>query len=128
MPVHDDEVDRLHQRLRWHVLDDRLRQDLHQVFRQADPVEFRAHESTARAVVRSRAGEGAMMMALRPLTAIMALLTGVAPGLVEGVIGADHAHGLGVLDDALLGSSSIDADRLGPQQVAQACRRSCAAS
>ena len=41
--------------------------------------------STVRVVVASPAGEGATTMALRPLSAIIALLTGVAEGLVEGV-------------------------------------------
>ena len=41
-----------------------------------------------------------MTMALRPLIAIIALLTGVAPGLVDGVIAATTPDRLGVFDDA----------------------------
>ena len=42
--------------------------------------------STVALVLVQLLGEGAMMMALAPLIAIMALLTGVAVGLVEGVM------------------------------------------
>ena len=41
------------------------------------------------------AGEGAMITALRPLTAIIALLTGVADGFVDGVIIPTTPHGAG---------------------------------
>ena len=69
-----------------------------------------------------------MMMALRPLIAIIALLTGVAPGLVEGVMAQTTPTGLAYLMMPRALVLLDDADRLHPQQVAQACRRSCAAS
>jgi hypothetical protein len=47
-----------------------------------------------------------MMTALPPLSAIIALLTGVADGLVEGV-SAPPRRRLGVLDDALSGTCSM---------------------
>ena len=49
--------------------------------------------STVLAVVAQPAGEGAMTAALRPFSAIIALLTGVAEGLVEGVIAATTPTG-----------------------------------
>ena len=51
-------------------------------------------KATTRAVVDQPAGEGAMITALRPLSAIIALLMGVAAGLVEGVIAATTPTGL----------------------------------
>ena len=63
--------------------------------------------STARAVVRQPAGEGAITTALRPLSAIIALLTGVAAGLVEGVIAPTTPTGLAYLTIPRAGSSSI---------------------
>ena len=53
------------------------------------------------------AGEGAMITALRPLTAIIALLTGVADGLVDGVIAATTPTGLAHLTRPLALSSSM---------------------
>ena len=53
------------------------------------------------------AGEAAMMMALRPLIANIALLTGVAPGLVEGVIAATTPTGLAYLTMPRAVSSSM---------------------
>ena len=49
---------------------------------------------TASAVVFQPLGDGAMTMALPPLTAIMALLIGVAAGLVDGVMAATTPTGL----------------------------------
>ena len=63
--------------------------------------------STARMVVFSPAGEAAMMMALRPLIAIIALLTGVAPGLVDGVMAATRPTGLAYLTRPRFLSSSM---------------------
>ena len=63
-----------------------------------------------------------MMMALRPLMAIIALFTGVAPGLVEGVT-ARHAHRLGILHDAPSRVLLDDADGFPAQQVAQRAER-----
>ena len=48
-----------------------------------------------------------MMMALRPLRAIIALLTGVAPGLVAGVMAATTPTGLAYLTIPRSGLSSI---------------------
>src|SRR5512139_1380863 len=58
-------------------------------------------------VVLSPAGDAAMMTALRPLTAIIALLTGVAPGLVEGVIAHTTPTGLAYLTMPRVLSSSM---------------------
>jgi hypothetical protein len=62
--------------------------------------------STVRAVVRRPAGEAAMMIAFRPLTAIIALFTGVAPGLVEGVMAQTTPTGLAYFTIPRSGSSS----------------------
>src|SRR5262245_2948975 len=50
---------------------------------------------------------GAMTMALPPLIAIMALLTGVAEGLVEGVTAATTPTGLAYLTRPFSGTSSM---------------------
>ena len=50
--------------------------------------------STASAVVDQPLGDGAMTTALPPLTAIMALLIGVAAGFVDGVMAATTPTGL----------------------------------
>ena len=63
--------------------------------------------STVVVVVVSPAGDGAMMTALRPLTAIIALLTGVAAGLVEGVSAATTPTGFAYLTMPRSASSSI---------------------
>ena len=60
-----------------------------------------------------------MMMALRPLIAIIALLTGVAPGLVEGVMAQTTPTGLAYLMMPRFLSSSMMPTDLDPQQVAQ---------
>src|SRR5690606_36898616 len=52
-------------------------------------------------------GGGAMMMALPPLSAIMALLTGVADGFVDGVIAATTPTGLAYLTMPFSGISSM---------------------
>jgi hypothetical protein len=50
--------------------------------------------STVALVLLQPAGEGAITIALAPLSAIMVLLTGVAAGLVDGVIAATTPTGL----------------------------------
>ena len=52
-------------------------------------------------------GGGAMMMALPPFSAIMALLTGVADGLVEGVMAPTTPTGLAYLTMPFSGISSM---------------------
>src|SRR6056297_241352 len=64
-------------------------------------------KSTAAEVAPHPEGEGAMMTAFRLLRANMALLTGVAVGLVEGVTAATTPTGLAYLTMPFLGSSSI---------------------
>ena len=66
--------------------------------------------STVLAVVLNPAGEAAMMMAFRPLIAIIALFTGVAPGLVEGVMAQTRPIGFAIFDDAELLVFLDDAD------------------
>ena len=61
--------------------------------------------STVGLLAAQALGGGAMMMALPPFRAIMALLTGVADGLVDGRDGAHHPDRLGVQHQALLGDS-----------------------
>ena len=62
---------------------------------------------TVRVVVASPAGEGAMTMALRPLSAIIALLTGVAAGLVDGVTAPTTPTGFAYFTSPSSGSSSM---------------------
>ena len=97
----------------------RARQDLHEVGRQADLLSSARMPSTVGLLAAHAVGGGAMMMALPPFSAIMALLTGVADGLVEGVMAPTTPDRLGILDDALLGDLLDDAGGLGPEQVAQ---------
>ena len=62
-------------------------------------------------VVFSPAGEAAMTIALRPLIAIIALFTGVAPGLVDGVMAATTPTGLAYLTmPRFLSSSTMPTD------------------
>jgi len=65
-------------------------------------------------VVASPAGEGATMTALRPLTAIIDLLTGVAAGLVAGVSAATTPTGFAYLTMPRSTSSSISPTELTP--------------
>ena len=74
--------------------------------------------STVRAVVASPAGDGATTIALRPLTAIIALFTGVADGFVEGVTAPTTPHRLRVLHQPELGPLLDDPDALHPHEVA----------
>ena len=60
-----------------------------------------------------------MMMALPPLIAIIALLTGVAPGLVEGVMAQTTPTGLAYLTMPSFLSSSMMPTDLDPHQIAQ---------
>ena len=59
------------------------------------------------AVVLDPAGDGARTMALRPLIAIIALLTGVAAGLVDGTTAPTTPTGLAYLTMPRVASSSI---------------------
>ena len=63
--------------------------------------------STVRVVVVSPAGEGATMIALRPLSAIIALLTGVAEGFVEGVTAPTTPTGFAYFTSPRSGHSSM---------------------
>ena len=62
---------------------------------------------TVSAVVRWPAGDGATITALPPLSAIMALLTGVAAGLVDGQTAPTTPTGLPYFTRPRSGSSSI---------------------
>ena len=75
--------------------------------------------STVGLVASQAVGGGAMMMALPPFSAIMALFTGVADGLVEGVMAATTPTGLAYLTRPFSGISSMTPGGLDPQQVAQ---------
>jgi hypothetical protein len=68
-----------HQRHR-RGLRDRRRQHLHQVARRADAVELGVDELEQPRAVPQPLGEGATITALRPFSALMILLAGVAPG------------------------------------------------
>ena len=110
---------RLAHQLGRRLLGDRRRQHLHQVARRADSVELLVDELDQRAQVLQPLGDGATITALRPFSALMILLAGVAAGLVDGVIAADHADRPRDLDDAarrVLGDHADGAARL---QVAQ---------
>ena len=63
--------------------------------------------STAGCVAAQAEGGGAMMTALPPLSAIIALLTGVADGLVEGVSAPTTPTGLAYLTIPLSGTCSM---------------------
>ena len=63
--------------------------------------------ATVAKVASNAAGEGAMTMALPPFTAIMALFTGVADGLVAGVMAATTPTGLAYFTRPRSGISSI---------------------
>ena len=63
--------------------------------------------STAGCVAAQADGGGAMMMALPPLSAIIALLTGVADGLVEGVRAPTTPTGLAYLTIPFSGMCSM---------------------
>ena len=63
--------------------------------------------ATVRVVVARPAGEGAMTMALRPLSAIIALFTGVAAGLVDGVTAPTTPTGFAYFTSPSSGRSSM---------------------
>ena len=63
--------------------------------------------STVRVVVASPPGEGAMTIALRPFSAIIALFTGVAAGFVEGVTAPTTPTGLAYFTSPSSGRSSM---------------------
>ena len=63
--------------------------------------------STVAFVVFQPDGDGAMITALPPLTAIIALLTGVAAGLVDGVTAPTTPTGLAYFTSPFSGISSI---------------------
>ena len=63
--------------------------------------------STVGLVASQAVGGGAMMMALPPFSAIMALFTGVADGLVEGVMAPTTPTGLAYLIRPFSGISSM---------------------
>jgi hypothetical protein len=63
--------------------------------------------STEAAVAAYAVGGGATMIALPPLSAIIALLTGVAFGLVDGVIAATTPTGFAHLTMPRSGNSSM---------------------
>ena len=63
--------------------------------------------STAGLVAAQAVGGGAMMMALPPFSAIIALLTGVADGLVDGVMAPTTPTGLAYLTMPFSGISSM---------------------
>ena len=64
-------------------------------------------KSTVLVVVPAPAGLGATITALRPFSAIIALLMGVAAGLVEGAMAATTPTGLAYLTIPLALSSSM---------------------
>ena len=63
--------------------------------------------STVGLLAAQALGGGAMMMALPPFRAIMALLTGVADGLVDGVIAPTTPTGLAYSTRPFAGFSSM---------------------
>ena len=76
-------------------------QRLHEVARRADAC--RARRGRTRAAGRASTGPSATaraMIALRPFSALMMLLAGVAPGLVDGVIAATTPTGRAISIDA----------------------------
>ena len=62
---------------------------------------------TVRVVVASPAGDGAMTIAFAPLRAIIALLTGVAAGFVDGVTAPTTPTGFAYLTSPSAGASSM---------------------
>ncbi len=63
------------------------------------------------------------MIALRPFSALMMLLAGVAAGLVDGVIAATTPTGRAISISPRAGSSRDDADRPRALQIAQQADR-----
>mmetsp|Transcript_7017 Transcript_7017/g.22223 ORF Transcript_7017/g.22223 Transcript_7017/m.22223 type:complete len:257 (+) Transcript_7017:787-1557(+) len=78
--------------------------------------------STMSALVFCARGCGAMMMELRPLTAAMDLMTGVASGLVEGDSAPITPTGLAILTTPRSGSSSITPTDLSSMMSISAAR------
>ena len=114
----DHQVGQLHQP-RGRLARDGTRQDLHQVRRQPDLLQLARMPSTVGLVAAHAVGGGAMMMALPPFSAIIALLTGVADGLVEGVMAPTTPTGLAYLTMPFSGISSMMPVDFTLQQVAQ---------
>ena len=92
--------------------------------------------SISRAHVLQPFGDGATMTALRPLSALMILLAGVAPGLVDGVTAQTTPTGRAISTMPFAVVDGDHADRLRALQVAQqaerlamvlarSCRRRC---
>ena len=128
LPVTTTRSTSLHQP-RGRLARDRIGQDLHEVGGQADLLQLGPHAVDGGLAGRpAPSAAGAMMMALPPFSAIMALLTGVADGLVEGVMAPTTPTGLAYCTMPFSGISSMMPGRLHPRAGRAACRTSCAGS
>ena len=97
----------------------RIRQNLHKVRRQPDLGQLRTHAVDGGLAGRPRRRRRGDDDGVAALQRHHGLVDGRRGRVGRGRDGADHAHGLGILDDALLGDLLDDAGGLGPEQVAQ---------
>ena len=72
--------------------------------------------SISRAAVLHPFGDGATMTALRPFSALMILLAGVAPGLVDGVIAQTTPTGRAISTRPFSGYSAITPTDFAPRR------------
>ena len=99
-------------------------QRLHEIARRADAIELGVHERRAAARASMRPSATARRtIALRPLSALMMLFAGVAPGFVDGVIAATTPTGRAISIMPLSGSSAMTPTDLRAREIAQQAHR-----